>query len=88
MNDARTARRERLERRQAPVAALPAPSAEALPQPKAVKPPAPLVREPSREELDPLSRLLYDANSYLSGYVEALKAASASQRDSRNFNRA
>jgi len=85
MNEARTARRERLERRHAPVA-LPAPASEALPQTKALKPPAPLVREPSREELDPFSRLLYDANSYLSGYVEALKAAGP--RDSRNFNRA
>jgi len=32
------------------------------------------IREPSREELGPFSSLLFDANLFLNGYLEALRA--------------
>ncbi len=54
---------------------------------KAQKPFVPVLPELKREDLDPFSRLVYDANSYLTGYLDALKAAGA-QKDSRSFNRA
>lgn len=38
--------------------------------------------------LDPLSKLLHDANSSLSSYLEALKAANSTVKGGRNFNRA
>ena len=46
------------------------------------------LHEPSREELDPLSRLLFDANLYLNGYLEALKDSSTDGRQAQSFNRA
>ncbi len=43
--------------------------------------------EPSREELNPLSRLLFDANLYLNGYLEALKASSSNGGPSQTYGR-
>ena len=44
------------------------------------------IQEPSPEEFNPLARLLFDANVYLNGYLEALKASSGDSRP-QNFNR-